>query len=195
MAQSERRAGPASGNESSFTWQTSVDAGSANLNASVRTYIDRYPWADADAVEMNLALTLTFLSVKDAITDRLQPFGMGLSRGEFNFLSLLHLAEDKQRPLSEIAREMGVTPTYITKMLDTLQAEGLAERVTSSADRRVTYAHLTDEGIKRCESMVPTFLEVMGDIGSALSPEEIQQLRSLLARLREKAESVNSIQD
>lgn len=168
------------------------DIAPGGLHATVRRYLDKYPSADAEAIETNLALTLTFMAAKDALTDYLVPYGLGLTRAQYNFLAILHLADDKKRPLSEIAREMSVTPTYITKLLDALEAEKLVERVASPADRRVTYAHLTPEGEARCTSLVPAFLKFMEEVGEAFTPEEKIQFRELLDKYRRRAEEIRA---
>ena len=84
----------------------------------VLEYAARLPGVHGDAVLTNLALTRTFLAVKDALTDFLSPQGLGLTRSEYHFLVLLYLSEDKRRPLNEVARELSFSQGYITKLVD-----------------------------------------------------------------------------
>jgi DNA-binding MarR family transcriptional regulator len=171
------------------------ELGSPALQSSVLKYLDKYPAADGDAIATNLSLTLAFMALKDALTEYLVPYGLGLTRAEYNLLAILHLADDKSRALSEIAREMGVTPTWVTKLLDALEAQGLAERVVNPADRRVTYAHLTPEGEARCVLLVPAFLKFMQEVGQALSADERSELRRLLEKYKMTAESLSKRKD
>jgi MarR family 2-MHQ and catechol resistance regulon transcriptional repressor len=149
-----------------------------------------YPWADGDAIKTNSALTQTFITVKEAVSEYLIPYGLGLTRAEHNFLAILHLSANKSRALNEIARDMGVTPAWVTKLLDSLQSQGLAERVSNPADRRVVYARLTPEGQARCVSLVPAYLSFLGEAGQGLTLEEREELRRLLLKYRQHVESM-----
>jgi DNA-binding MarR family transcriptional regulator len=152
----------------------------AGLSAS--RFLDTYPWVDSDALQTHIALTRAFISLNDAMTKFLQPQGLELSRAQYNFLAVLSVAEDNRLSLSEMARETGVSSPYVTKLVDALEREGLVERVTSPADRRVTHVHLTSEGQQRCQTIVPVFLRFVTQLAQSLTIEERAQLRSLVAK-------------
>ena len=147
---------------------------------SAQRYAEKFPWADTEAIETFFAISRTFNSVLTALSRHAMPGGIGLSRAQHNFLTSLYVARDNSLALSEIAREMNVTPTYVTKLSDSLEAEGLVERNASRSDRRVTYARLTPEGHLRCGELVPAFLRFITDIGNDLSATEKVELRRLL---------------
>jgi MarR family transcriptional regulator, 2-MHQ and catechol-resistance regulon repressor len=149
---------------------------------SALRFVEKYPWVDSDALQTHIALTRAFISLNDAMTKFLQPQGLELSRAQYNFLAVLSVAEDNSLSLREIARETGISAPYVTKLVDALEKEGLVERVPSPLDRRVTHAHLTDEGRLRCETIVPGFLRFVAQIGQSLTPDERAQLRSLVAK-------------
>src|SRR5262245_46788968 len=109
---------------------------------SARRYVQKFPWADEEAIETFLTISRTFNALYLALLRSPMPGGSELSRAQHNFLAALYLADGNSLALSEIAREMNVTPTYVTKLSDSLEAEGLVERTASRSDRRVTYAHL-----------------------------------------------------
>jgi MarR family 2-MHQ and catechol resistance regulon transcriptional repressor len=157
----------------------------------VLQYAERRPSVHSDAVATNLALTRTFLAVKDALTDYLSPQGLGLTRAEYHFLVLLYLAEDHRRPLSEMAKELSFSQGYITKLVDQLEDALLVERQASSVDRRITYAQLTPQGLVKCETIAPAFLEYMDEVGSVFSIDEMHQLRTLLAKYQASAERLS----
>jgi DNA-binding MarR family transcriptional regulator len=152
----------------------------AGLSAS--RFLDTYPWVDSDALQTHIALTRAFISLNDAMTKFLQPQGLELSRAQYNFLAVLSVAEDNRLSLSEMAREIGVSSPYVTKLVDALEREDLVERVTSPIDRRITHVHLTAEGKQRCETIVPVFLRFVAQLAESLSFEERAQLRSLVAK-------------
>ena len=163
------------------------DADGLGAALSAGRFLEKYPWIDSDALQTHIALSRAFLKLNHALTRYLMPQGLELSRAQYNFLAVLSLAEDNQLSLGEIARETGVSPAYVTKLLDGLEQEGLVERVTDPVDRRITQAHLTDEGRNRCQTIVPGFLQFIDAVGQNLTYEERTQLRGLL----EKYASIN----
>ena len=158
------------------------DAEGFGAALSAGRFLEKYPWIDSDALQTHIALSRAFLVLNHALTRYLLPQGLELSRAQYNFLAVLSLAEDNKLSLGEIARETGVSPAYVTKLLDGLEQQGLVERVTDPVDRRITQAHLTDEGKIRCQTIVPGFLQFIDTIGKNLSSEERSQLRVLLEK-------------
>jgi DNA-binding MarR family transcriptional regulator len=152
----------------------------ASLSAS--HFREQYPWVDSDALQTHFALTRAFVSLNDAMTKFLLPQGLELSRAQYNFLAVLSVAEDNRLSLSEIAREIGVSSPYVTKLVDALEREDLVERVSSPTDRRITHVHLTAEGKQRCQTIVPVFLRFVTEIAQNLTIKERAQLRSLVAK-------------
>lgn len=49
----------------------------------------------------------------------------------------------------DLARVMGLTPIYVSKLLRALQAAGLVARVPDAADSRALRLSLTEEGVAR----------------------------------------------
>ncbi|HWC30689.1 MAG TPA: MarR family transcriptional regulator, partial [Dehalococcoidia bacterium] len=92
---------------------------------SARRYAEKFPWADVEAIDAFLTISRTFNALYLALLRRPMPGGSELSRAQHNFLAALYLADGNSLALSEIAREMNVTPTYVTKLSDSLEAEGL----------------------------------------------------------------------
>ena len=154
------------------------------------SYGDRFPWADQEAIETAMAITRTFQTMAKAMNRHLAAESDGLGRGHHNFLTVLYLAEGSRLPLSELARTLNVTPTYVTKLLDALVARGLVERVESPDDRRITFAHLTADGQSRCDTLVPAFLRFLEAVGNGVSAPERRRLHRLLDKVRLTAESL-----
>ncbi len=159
------------------------------VQRSVQRYLDRFPAFDADAIETNMAITHASQSLNRALERYLLPEGLGLNRAQYNFLAVLYLAEGQRLALSEISREMNVTPAYITKLLSALEESGLVERLAHPSDRRITYAHLTAEGDAHCATLVPAYLRFMEDVGRRLTTAERDELKRLLAKCRAQADA------
>ena len=78
-----------------------------------------------------------------------------------------------------MARRIGVDPSYVTALVDDLDARGLARREPAPYDRRVKIIVLTDAGRAVAED-IDQVLSVPPAAFSALSQPELRQLRELL---------------
>jgi DNA-binding MarR family transcriptional regulator len=70
----------------------------------------------------------------------------GLTISDFEALLVLSQAEGGRLKRVELARNLLLTPSGITRLLRGLEDAGLVERATCVTDLRVTYAQLTDAG-------------------------------------------------
>jgi DNA-binding MarR family transcriptional regulator len=99
---------------------------------------------------------------------------------------LLYLAQDGDRrlPMSALAERTMLTRSGITRLIDGLVGSGLVERVSCPNDARISYARLTDEGYERLRRAGCTHVASIQRLFLAhYSPEEIEQLATLLGRL------------
>ena len=62
--------------------------------------------------------------------------------------TLMRLSKEDGVSMGEMARGIGVDPSYVTALVDDLDARGLARREPAPYDRRVKIIVLTDEGRK-----------------------------------------------
>lgn len=107
-----------------------------------------------------------------------------LTVSEYEVLLLLSRAEERSMRRVDLAREVHLSPSGITRMLDRLGAAGMVEKRSCSADARVSYAVLTDEGLERFKRATPHHYAAVERLLSArLSDEELEQLTDLLERL------------
>jgi DNA-binding MarR family transcriptional regulator len=70
----------------------------------------------------------------------------GLTLNDYEALLVLSRAEDGRLKRVELARNLMLTPSGITRLLQGLEDAGLVERGSCATDLRVTYAQLTDAG-------------------------------------------------
>jgi DNA-binding MarR family transcriptional regulator len=70
----------------------------------------------------------------------------GLTISDFEALLVLSQAEGGRLKRVELARNLLLTPSGITRLLRGLEDAGLVERATCVTDLRITYAQLTDAG-------------------------------------------------
>jgi DNA-binding MarR family transcriptional regulator len=96
--------------------------------------------------------------------------------------TLVRLARHDGVSMGEMARGIGVDPSYITALVDDLDTRGLARRESSADDRRVKIIVLTDAG-RALASEIDEVLSVPPSAFSVLSDPELRQLRDLLDKV------------
>ena len=108
----------------------------------------------------------------------------GLTLSDFDVLIQLYSAEGKRMRRIDLARSVLLTASGITRLLDGLESCGLVEKEHCDSDRRVTYAVLTQAGVKKVEAARESHLADVHELfGARLEPDERKQLAELLGRL------------
>jgi DNA-binding MarR family transcriptional regulator len=105
--------------------------------------------------------------------------------------SLFHLSEEHPTPMRELADHWGCDASYITSIVDTLEARGWAERQTFPADRRVRTVALTEAGAKAKAEVLGLLWEPPRAF-DALSAAEQRHLRDLLRKVARADEHLRS---
>jgi DNA-binding MarR family transcriptional regulator len=107
-----------------------------------------------------------------------------LSLGRYNVLRLLYEAEENRLLMSEIGDGLEISPTVVTRLVDSLAAEGLVERAEHPDDKRKTWAVLTPAGRALFEAELPLMQRQVEKVWQGLSAEEKRLLVHLLSKLR-----------
>jgi len=116
----------------------------------------------------------------------------GLTINDYEVLLRLSRAEGRRMRRVDIAEQVMLTPSGITRLLDGLERFGYVERAACASDRRVTYAVLTDEGLAKLEEASETHLaDIQNAFANRLSPEELESLGALLERLHGDGEPLS----
>ena len=79
----------------------------------------------------------------------------GLAFGDYEVLVILSEAPQRRMRMSELAEELCLSPSGLTRRLDRLTREGLVAREQCPADRRGSLAVLTTAGFTRLETAAP----------------------------------------
>lgn len=134
-----------------------------------------------------LAAWLRFLRAHAAITRELSARLEALhdlTLSDFDVLVQLYFAEGRRMRRIDIARSVLLTASGITRLLDGLESCGLVAKDRCDSDARVTYAVLTEAGVKKIEAARESHLADIEELfGSQFSAEEREQLAELLGRL------------
>ncbi len=107
-----------------------------------------------------------------------------LTINDYEALLLLSHAEDGAMRRVDLAGELLLTPSGVTRLLDGLQEAGYVCKGSCASDARVTYAVLTDTGRQKLEEASGSHLAGVAELfGQRFSEEELATLADLLGRL------------
>lgn len=108
----------------------------------------------------------------------------GLTPAVFDVLSNLRRSGPPHRKTAgELAESSLLTSGGITFRLDKMESDGLVRRIRSEEDRRVVYAELTDEGLKKIDEVFEDYIALEEEMLGALTAEERSTLADLLRKL------------
>jgi MarR family transcriptional regulator, transcriptional regulator for hemolysin len=97
--------------------------------------------------------------------------------------AVLTAAMTGEHTQTEIARIVGLDKTTMVVTVDELEAAGLAERRSSSTDRRARVIAVTEAGVRSVKRADKVLDRVRDDVLSTLEPDERQVFLNALARL------------
>ena len=111
----------------------------------------------------------------------------GLTINDYGCLLLLSRAGEQGMRRIDLANELQLSPSGITRLLDRLEDQELVGKGECKEDARVSYAILTDAGLEKIKAAWPEHVEaVERRVAAVLSEEEIGTLRELLGRLSDR---------
>lgn len=108
----------------------------------------------------------------------------GLTINDYEALLRLARAEDGRMRRVDLAGELLLTPSGVTRLLDGLERSGLVEKAACSTDARVTYAVLTPAGRARLDEASRAHVAAVEALfEERLTRDELATLAELLGRL------------
>jgi DNA-binding MarR family transcriptional regulator len=128
-----------------------------------------------------------FLRAHSAVTRQMDAdltSSHGLTLSDYEVLLRLSQAQERRMRRVDLAQEVVLTQSGITRLLSGLEEAGWVERASCASDRRVVYADLTDAGYEKLRAAARTHLEGIRQLfSSRFSDEELETLAGLLERL------------
>lgn len=104
----------------------------------------------------------------------------------YDVLVRLVEADDHRLRMAELADQVMLSPSGLTRLVDRLVKEGLVRRENAEQDGRGFYAVLTEAGYERLRDASGTHLRGIKDyVISSYTPEELATVAALLSRLDE----------
>jgi DNA-binding MarR family transcriptional regulator len=108
----------------------------------------------------------------------------GLTLNDYEVLLRLSRAPERKLRRVDLAEEVLLTASGITRLLDGLQAAGYVDKAACSSDARVTYAVLTQAGLEKLRSAADVHLAgIHARFAERFSDDEMATLAELLSRL------------
>lgn len=105
----------------------------------------------------------------------------GLNRTEFGVLELLY--HKGAQPIQQIGGKVLMSSGNITYVVDKLEKKEFVKRKTSSEDRRLVFAEITEKGKQFIEEVFPKHTEVIEKAVAGLTAEEKKLASQLLKKL------------
>jgi len=108
----------------------------------------------------------------------------GLTLNDYEVLLRLSRAPGRQMRRVDLAEQVLLTASGITRLLDGLQASGYVDKAACSSDARVTYAVLTDAGHEKLRAAAGMHVAgIHAKFAERYSDDEMATLAELLSRL------------
>ncbi|WP_033215503.1 MarR family winged helix-turn-helix transcriptional regulator [Kitasatospora phosalacinea] len=139
----------------------------------------RQRFGSSDALVDELFVTTQRL--RAFVDGRLREHGASVAR--LRTLRVLALAGEPLR-MRDLAEYVGNAPRTTTTIVDSLERDGLVERVRHPSDRRAFLLTLTEEGARCHREAEELDRAALAAATGALSGAEREQLRALLGRIR-----------
>ncbi len=150
------------------------------------------PQASIESASAELAVWVRLLRGHRVLTGELSARLQeehGLTINDYEVMVLLSYAEGRRMRRVDLADEVKLSPSGITRLLDGLQQQGYVERATCDSDARVAYAVLTDDGHTKLKECASSHVEaIRSELAERYTAEELETLGELLSRLPGAAE-------
>jgi DNA-binding MarR family transcriptional regulator len=107
------------------------------------------------------------------------PVGIPASR----LLVLWILRNEQSLTMGEIAQMIDLTPRGVTRIVDGLEADGLATRIEDKSDKRIKVVKLTSSGRGLLDVSLPVVHQKYVDLFAVLDKSEAAELVRLIEKL------------
>ena len=117
--------------------------------------------------------------------------GLGVTRAQWKVLFKLTRRPGLKQV--ELADMLDLEPITLCRIVDRLEEAGLVERTRDPEDRRAWNLHVTAQAQPLVDKLQAVGAELVGHAFSGIDPEEIEITRKVLARVRENAGSIGTM--
>jgi len=107
--------------------------------------------------------------------------------GWYDLLWTLHRAPERRLRVNELAREVVLSPTAMSRFVDRAEAAGVVRREPDPADRRALQVALTEEGVALLRRMWPVYEDGIERHFAEQLDRSPARLRAMLERMAASA--------
>lgn len=109
----------------------------------------------------------------------------GLTLGDYQVLVFLSEADDRAMRMCDLAANLQLSPSGLTRRLDGLVRNGYVDRLPSSVDRRVMLAVITEAGAAKLAGAYPVHLaSVRTHIIDRLEPADVDSFGRIFSTIQ-----------
>lgn len=124
-------------------------------------------------------MTLSTQALHRTVSQQLAPHGITFRQAQV--IGWLVLTGELSQ--GELVQRMMIEPPTLVRLLDRMEGAGLIRRDGDPHDRRRRIVRLTDEAGPMWEQIAVTLRNVRKQAGRGLSPDELEQLNTLLRKV------------
>jgi DNA-binding MarR family transcriptional regulator len=113
-------------------------------------------------------------------------FESGAERSDINFaeaLLLLIVQSQSDRSIGEIAAQLTLERSWVSRMVISLEKRGLVSSQGSKGDQRIRNVRITKKGVSELEQVLRVRAEVVTQVYKGLTQEEQNEVQRLLKKL------------
>ena len=142
--------------------------------------MDEPRWLDSHEERVWRSMLVILERLPSSIDTQLKR-DVGITRFEYNVLSMLSMSPDDTAPMSSLAFLTNGSMSRLSHAVTKLEERGWMRRSPSATDRRSLLATLTPEGRRLLEQAAPAHVEqVRTSLFDAIPPERMRELGELL---------------
>ncbi len=145
---------------------------------------------DAPLSQRRLRLWLRMLRTTRTVESQLRDFlreEFDTTLPRFDVMAALFQSSDGLK-MSALSKRLLVSNGNVTGIVDRLEHDGLAERVSVAGDRRASLVRLTDVGEQRFQEMAARHRAVVDEIFAPLDHDRLDSLAEAFGRLKDEGE-------
>ncbi|WP_030915998.1 MarR family winged helix-turn-helix transcriptional regulator [Streptosporangium amethystogenes] len=140
-------------------------------------------WLDDDEQRTWRAFLAASQLVQEELDRQLQR-DSGMPHAYYAMLVKLSEAPDRMMRMSELATELNSSQSRLSHAMKRLEERGWARREPCAADKRVSWAILTDAGLAALTAAAPGHVEaVRQTLFDRLTPDQLHHLREICTAL------------
>ena len=133
---------------------------------------------------------LIMLKAWQSIARYMRPTMSAEGLGESDFRVLEVLLHKGSMPVNGIGPKVDLNPGSVSVAVDRLYKKGLVSREECSSDRRVRTVSLTEKGKQVFHPLFRRHASLIESVFQDVSPEELEQLETILKKIGRRAESL-----